>query len=115
MIFAVSALFRPHFLRDVTDDLAQASPLVRLFFSMVAIGGGLAIVLTHNVWVAGWPLIITLIGWGGLIKGVLALVRPQSLILAADVVYGSERRAWVTLVLAALFGAYLTAVGFGCL
>ena len=25
--------------------------------------GGLAVVLTHNVWVASWPVLITIVGW----------------------------------------------------
>lgn len=37
----------------------------------------LAIVLTHNVWVLDWRLLITLIGWLGTIAGAIRLIAPQ--------------------------------------
>jgi hypothetical protein len=38
---------------------------------------GLAIVLSHNVWVANWPILITIIGWLGVIGGAVRLVLPE--------------------------------------
>ena len=40
---------------------------------------GLLVVGFHNIWV-GWPVLITLIGWVMLIKGVMALVAPDMLL-----------------------------------
>lgn len=43
--------------------------------SLLYISGVLAVLIgafvisVHNVWVLGWPVVITLIGWGSLIKG----------------------------------------------
>src|SRR6185295_6151297 len=53
--------------------------------SLVYIGGviglffGLLLVLTHNVWTADWRVIITVIGWIGLLKGVWIILFPDSL------------------------------------
>ena len=41
---------------------------------LIAFVGGLAIVLTHNVWVAGWPVIITIFGWASLFAGIVRIV-----------------------------------------
>ena len=38
---------------------------------------GLALVLAHNVWVAGWPVIITVLGWLGIIGGIVRILAPQ--------------------------------------
>ena len=38
---------------------------------------GLAIVLTHNVWVADWRVIITLLGWLLLIRGIVRTLIPD--------------------------------------
>ena len=35
---------------------------------------GLAIVLTHNVWVANWPVLITVLGWLAAIGGAVRIV-----------------------------------------
>ena len=37
---------------------------------------GLAIVNTHNVWVAGWPVIITIFGWLAIIGGIMRITMP---------------------------------------
>jgi hypothetical protein len=38
---------------------------------------GLAIVLTHNVWVLNWPVIITVLGWLMAIKGAIRILIPD--------------------------------------
>ena len=38
---------------------------------------GVAVVLAHNVWVADWRVLITLLGWIAAIGGALRIVMPQ--------------------------------------
>jgi len=38
---------------------------------------GAFIVSVHNVWVMGWPVIITILGWMSLVKGVALLSYPR--------------------------------------
>lgn len=38
---------------------------------------GAVIVSIHNFWVLGWPVIITILGWWSLIKGLALLVYPK--------------------------------------
>jgi hypothetical protein len=38
---------------------------------------GLAIVLTHNVWVLNWPLLITVLGWLMAIGGAIRILGPE--------------------------------------
>ena len=44
---------------------------------------GLAVVLTHNVWVADWPVLITILGWLTAIAGAFRLLAPQDAINSA--------------------------------
>jgi hypothetical protein len=62
-------------LRTMADEVmrSRAAVFISGVLSMVA---GLAIVLTHNLWVANWPVIITLIGWIGTITGAARIVCP---------------------------------------
>lgn len=39
---------------------------------------GLAIVRAHNVWVRGWPVLITLVGWFALVAGFGRMAAPLS-------------------------------------
>ncbi len=38
---------------------------------------GLVTVILHNVWVWDWPLLITMLGWSTLIKGILKVGFPE--------------------------------------
>src|SRR5246127_3311704 len=50
---------------------------VMVVFAIIALAGGLAIVLGHNAWSGGaLPILVTLIGWVMLIRGVLFLFLP---------------------------------------
>ena len=51
-------------------------------FGSVALVAGLAVVLSHNRWSGGvLPVVITLLGWVILIRGLLLLFLPESLIV----------------------------------
>jgi hypothetical protein len=70
---------------------------------------GLAIVRAHNAWVRSWPVLITLVGWLGIIGGLSRMAAPVSAQRAgqmASVVYGS-------LVALLATGIVLTAKGYG--
>jgi len=95
--------------RTIMNELLDSAPLVYLS-GVLAFLGGLAIVLTHNVWVLDWPLIITLTGWLGLLRGAVRIVLPQqSMAIAANLVARDEifiGSAIAALVLGAILGFY---------
>jgi hypothetical protein len=84
-----------------------------LIFSLVCIASGLAIVLSHQIWSGGVaPILITLLGWILLIRGVVLLVLPPNLLESfVDVVVG---RHWLYVagVVALVIGLILTYAGF---
>ncbi|MFH1375208.1 MAG: hypothetical protein ABIH35_00895 [Patescibacteria group bacterium] len=45
------------------------------FMALVA---GFAIVSYHNIWENNWTVLVTIVGWIALIKGILLLVSPKS-------------------------------------
>jgi len=54
-----------------------SSPALIFLSGILTLPVGVAIVLTHNVWVANWPVLITIVGWLGVITGVARTVAPQ--------------------------------------
>ena len=44
---------------------------------VMAMLGGLAIVNSHNNWIADWPVIITLFGWAMFIGGAIRMALPS--------------------------------------
>ena len=53
------------------------SPALIFFSGMILMPAGLAVVLSHNVWVLNWPVIITLLGWIAVISGALRVFAPD--------------------------------------
>jgi hypothetical protein len=84
-----------------------------LIFSLVCIASGLAIVLSHQIWSGGIaPILITLLGWILLARGVILLWLPANLLESlVDVVVG---RHWLFVagVIALVIGLILTYAGF---
>jgi uncharacterized membrane protein len=62
--------------RALADEFLRSRALIYLS-GLLAMTAGLAIVLTHNVWRAEWPVIITILGWLAVIGGAVRIVAPQ--------------------------------------
>ena len=57
--------------------------LALLYLSgLLLMPAGLAILLTHNVWVLNWPVLITLLGWAMAIGGAVRILLPDRVELA---------------------------------
>lgn len=50
-----------------------------LYIGTLTLPLGLLIVLTHNVWIVDWAVIVTIMGWGWTTKSCLYLVMPATL------------------------------------
>jgi hypothetical protein len=72
----ISHVLQPGRWAELFADLFRRSyaPLV---IGTLTLPLGLFVVLTHNVWVLDWPVVVTVCGWGWTVKSVLYLVRPQ--------------------------------------
>lgn len=57
--------------------IKTAKPSATAFFGMFSLLFGLAIVLLHNIWVWDWRVLITLIGWFSILRGVVRLFFPD--------------------------------------
>lgn len=91
------------------DEMARSGPWM-LFSGMVATAAGLAVVLGHNVWSGGaLPVVVTLMGWAALLKGVALLLVPSDRMADAYKGIGFERFFHVWMV------GVLTAMAFGWL
>jgi hypothetical protein len=68
--------------RKELDALAQELLRSRVLFfllGLIDLAVGLAIVLTHNVWVADWRLVITLLGWLLMVRGAVRMLIPDQI------------------------------------
>jgi hypothetical protein len=84
-----------------------------VIFAIIALAGGLAIVLAHNIWSGGvLPILVTLIGWVMVIRGVLFLFLPPEATLHILAAMQFEQFFYVYLGIPFVLGIYLTYLAF---
>jgi len=55
----------------------QKTPALSPFMGLFGIIIGFLLIEYHNIWVWDWPVVITIFGWVGVIKGVSLMVLPN--------------------------------------
>ena len=98
---------------QTVEALVHDAPLL-FTFGLILVFAGLALVLSHNIWSGGaLPVIVTIIGWLTLIKGMAFLLLPPPAAVGI-VVWGPayEKFFYVDVGLVFVLGVYLTYAGF---
>ena len=85
---------------------AQTAPVVYLNGTALLVAG-ISIVQAHNVWVRGWPVLITLAGWLLLAGGAYRMIAPKAHQL------GEGPATYGVLGLLFLVGAVMAFKGYG--
>jgi len=112
VIVGIGLLLNRDRYRAVVDEV-MASRTLLYVFGVMALTGGLAIILTHNVWVWDWPVIITTIGWLMLVRGTLRIIFPQQVeALARKLVARWSNIFLISGLLVIMLGAFLCWKGF---
>jgi hypothetical protein len=62
--------------RALADEFLRSRALIYLS-GLLTMTAGMALVLTHNVWVRDWRTVITVLGWLAAIGGAIRIVAPQ--------------------------------------
>ena len=91
-------------------DLEKNSLSV-LTFGMLAVVGGIAQILFHNVWGTLPQIIVSLLGWGLLLKGALFIVAPRFVDQVGDG-WADRKLIPVAGILMLLVGGYLSWIGY---
>jgi hypothetical protein len=76
LVAAVTMLANPKDILEIAREFLNSRALVYLA-GVLAMLGGLAIVINHNIWVADWPVLITLFGWASLLGGIARIALPS--------------------------------------
>jgi len=90
LLTGAGIVLNPKSFRTIAGEVVRSVTLVYLF-GFMDLAAGLAIVLTHNVWVASWRVLITLLGWLLLIRGAVRIVAPETIMgYAAKVIRNKQ-------------------------
>jgi hypothetical protein len=76
VLVGLSYLIQSLIWRDLVKELLR-QPTWPVFWSILFLPFGLIIVIGHNLWVADWPVIVTILGWLVTLKCGIYLLFPQ--------------------------------------
>ena len=111
LVLSIPMVLSPASLQEITRRFLADSPLI-LISGVLAMTAGLSIVNTHNVWVLGWPLIVTLFGWALVLGGALRIVAPNVVQHVGGAMIDSPTVTRVVGACWALLGAFLVFKGY---
>jgi hypothetical protein len=111
LVLGVGMAVSPTGWRIIVEEFLASRALIFLA-GLLAFLPGLAIVLTHNVWSADWRVVITLIGWLGVIGGTFRLLFPMQVRAIGATMIARAEGLRVAGVVAAVLGLFLVWFGF---
>ena len=97
----------PAMIRGLTSNVATLSVIGLWTFGM-----GLLLVLFHNVWESSWRVILTILGWTVLLKG-LALAFMPNVMMSWAGFWNRQSTLVVAGIITLIIGIYLAYQGFG--
>lgn len=82
------------------------------FGGIMALVVGYLLVAFHNTWTKDLSVIITIVGWMALVKGVLILVQPKLMIALTKAILGNEKILKIEGIAITILGLALSFLGF---
>lgn len=73
---AIGGLLNRDFYRSIAEDIYK-NRLVTFLMGFLGIIFGMLLIHFHNIWVRDWPVLITIVGWIALLKGINLIAFPQ--------------------------------------
>lgn len=107
----VGMLINPDFYKKLYEDFIENTSTL-YFGGIMALVIGYLLVTFHNVWEMDWHVIITVIGWLALIKGMLILVRPKAMIALTKAMIKKESALKIISVFVIIVGLLFSGLGF---
>ena len=112
VVSGAAMLVNPTALRAMAKDFMDSSALI-FVAGMLALLLGLLLVNIHNVWVANWPVIITVYGWIAVAAGIFRMCFPDAVKSLGQRMIEKKGLIMGAAVINVLLGAFLTYKGLG--
>lgn len=106
VIVSLFLIFRRDVVSGAMSEIMSHKGLF-LILAIITLILGLIMVVGHNIWVLGWPLLVTLFSWLVLIVGLLRLWLPDVAIKMGHGFLSNPTRMTITGVVMLIIGVYL--------
>ena len=109
VVVCLALLIKPKYLKRLFASMEDEGNL--FMWGLISLVIGIATVLAHNIWVKNWQVIVTILGWLALAKGLSLLFLPE---LLKSYVKKIEDKQWlpIALVIGVFIGLIITYFGF---
>ncbi|WP_367607078.1 hypothetical protein [Legionella sp. W05-934-2] len=106
VIVSLFTLFRRDASIAVMQDIMGQRSLVFILavFTLIL---GLLMVASHNVWVMGWPVVVTLFSWLVLLSGLVRFFCPETAIKMGHYFINHPTRMTISTVIFLIIGLFL--------
>ncbi len=108
---AVGVLLNLEAYQGLVAEFSRSASLCYLG-GFVALLLGLIVLQFHNKWEAGWPVVITILGWITLVKGAFLIVLPGLVSNLWHPLAASSGPFIVSLGISLVIGVFLTVKGY---
>lgn len=106
VVFSFLILFRHEHVKSAVSDIMANRGLFFILAIMTFILG-LLMVASHNIWVMGWPVIITVLSWLVLVSGIVRLFFPDDAPRMGRAFLKEPMRLNIAAIVILLIGLYL--------
>jgi hypothetical protein len=111
IVVSLSLLINGAKMRDILEDCLNDKTLL-FILGILALIVGILMVLVHNIWVADWRVVITLLAWASLLKGIARVVFIQRNQLVMKVFVENHSGYLILSIVTLLIGLFLAYHGF---
>lgn len=90
---------------NMIEDFKKSSGLT-FMSGFVALIAGMLLVHYHNIWESSWVVLVTIVGWLAVAKGVVLMAFPHSMMFFAGMYKNSKMYGAVMVILGLVFGYF---------
>ncbi len=111
LIIGIAIFAKPQDFQNTVKDVSKSNAIMTLI-SIMPLVVGLAIIISHNIWVNHWIVIITFLGWLITAIGVIRLFFHKDLMKCMAKCCMNKKPFVITGIIMFVVGAYLAGKGF---
>jgi heme O synthase-like polyprenyltransferase len=111
IFLGVSLFSKPHDFQNTAKEIAKSNAFMTLI-SLIPLVAGVSLIISHNIWIKNWPVIITVLGWVIFFCGIIRLFFHKH-VMQYMAKQAANKSFFVSVgILMFIFGAYLASKGF---
>lgn len=111
LAIGLGMLAAPRFYEEMLNKMIN-NEAVLFVTGLLVLVIGYFLVAYHNIWIGGWTIIITIIGWLALLKGLMMVVIPEKSLKLYNSIKISKGSLSIYGAIVSVLGIILTYLGY---